>query len=67
VDRVGVHDDFFELGGHSLLATQMLSRIHELLAIEIPVSAIFDHPSIGALAAILTTTDSRHSLGTTPS
>ncbi|MFJ2264726.1 amino acid adenylation domain-containing protein [Streptomyces sp. NPDC087844] len=51
VDRVGIYDNFFELGGHSLLATQVVSRIRTVFRAEIPLSALFDRPTVRDLAA----------------
>ncbi|MFE4337527.1 condensation domain-containing protein, partial [Streptomyces sp. NPDC056831] len=51
--RVGVTDSFFELGGHSLLATQVISRVREVLGVDVPVAAMFDHPVVRELAAVV--------------
>jgi acyl carrier protein len=55
VPRVGIHDDFFELGGHSLLATQLISRIRDALAIELPLKLIFRNSSVEQLAEAVET------------
>jgi len=47
--RVSADDDFFELGGHSLLATQLVSRLREAFALELPLSALFAAPVLSAL------------------
>ncbi len=53
--RVGVRDRFFELGGHSLLAVQMVARLAQTFGRTLPVSAIFEHGTIGELAPLLRT------------
>jgi hypothetical protein len=50
IDKVGVQDNFFALGGHSLLATRLSSRIADVLGMQVPVRAVFDHPVLEDLA-----------------
>jgi hypothetical protein len=49
-ETIGIDDNFFELGGHSLLLTQVGSRIRRSLKAQIPITTLFEHPTIRAMA-----------------
>jgi amino acid adenylation domain-containing protein len=50
IEQVSIHDDFIDLGGHSLLATQIITRLHEVFQIELPLHSLFEWPTIAKLA-----------------
>jgi acyl carrier protein len=53
VAPVGVQHNFFELGGHSLTATQLVSRVRERFAVQLPLRSLFDDPTVENLASAI--------------
>jgi len=53
IDRVGRHDNFFALGGHSLLGVRLVTAVETSLGVRLPVVAVFQHPTLAALAVAI--------------
>jgi amino acid adenylation domain-containing protein len=45
-DGFGIDANFFNIGGHSLMATQVVSRLADILDIDIPLRLMFELPTI---------------------
>jgi amino acid adenylation domain-containing protein len=52
-ERVGALDDFFHLGGQSILAAQVVHRINQAFAVEVPLRAVFSERTVAGLALLV--------------
>ena len=50
IKNPGVRDNFFEVGGNSLHAVKVHTKLAQALQREFPITALFEHPTIAALA-----------------
>lgn len=53
VGSVGLDDGFFELGGHSLAIVRVQAALKDRLAVEIPLVALFQNPTVRSLASFI--------------
>lgn len=53
INQVGIDDNFFALGGHSLLAIRLFNRIYEVFGKQLPLTSLFQYPSISQLAVLI--------------
>ncbi len=56
-ERVGIRDNFFDLGGHSLQAVELTAEIETLLGHKLPISMLFQSPTVESLALRITEDD----------
>jgi len=52
-DSIGVTDSFFRFGGYSLLTVRLFSRIDKDLKVRLPISMLFDAPTVRELARVI--------------
>ncbi|WP_189594919.1 condensation domain-containing protein [Nocardia cerradoensis] len=53
LDRIGIDDDFFARGGNSVQAVRAAENIGRALGFDVPVRALYEAATVGALAAWL--------------
>ncbi len=53
IKPIGVRDNFFELGGHSLLAVRLFAEIEKTFGKNLPLSLLFQAPTVQQLASVL--------------
>ncbi|MFZ4481071.1 MAG: non-ribosomal peptide synthetase, partial [Rhodoferax sp.] len=57
--EIGINDNFFDLGGNSLKAVIMLSRVEKLTGWLVPLTAIYDCPTVKSLARFMLENEGR--------
>jgi acyl transferase domain-containing protein len=58
IQQIGIYDNFFDLGGHSLLVTQVVGRLRDAFQIDLPLSQLFNFPTVSDLAKVIVETES---------
>lgn len=53
IARIGAADSFFDLGGHSLIAVRMFGQLRKKFGVDLPISTLFEAPTITDLAALV--------------
>ena len=59
IDEISIYDNFFDMGGSSLLAVQLMSRLRETFKQQIPLSALFEQPTVAGLAEVIREGDAK--------
>jgi len=52
-DSIGVTDSFFHYGGYSLLTVRLFAQIDRQLGVRLPISMLFDAPTVRDLARVI--------------
>jgi amino acid adenylation domain-containing protein len=52
-ERIDIFSNFFEIGGHSIIAVTIVVKIQKMTGTRIPLSAIFQNPTIEKFAKLL--------------
>ena len=60
LDQVGIDDPFLDLGGHSLAASQVIAKIAETFHVDLPVSTLFETPTVAGIAAAIAASLAQH-------
>jgi amino acid adenylation domain-containing protein len=53
VRPVGLRDDFFEIGGHSMTAVMLVTAVRRAFAVNVPLTVLFQAPTVADLCAYL--------------
>ncbi len=50
---IGLQSHFLRLGGHSLKAVTLASQVSKAFEVQFPLNTVFNHPTLGAMAAYI--------------
>ncbi|SFW64755.1 non-ribosomal peptide synthase domain TIGR01720 [Burkholderia sp. NFACC33-1] len=50
---IAVSDNYFDLGGHSIIAIQLMANVEKAFDRRLPISCLFENPTVEKLAAAL--------------
>lgn len=53
LENLGVTHDFFESGGHSLKAVSLITKLHKLFQVNLPLASLITHPTVHQLAQLV--------------